>query len=149
MRESLVRAFFEGTASPAELASDLVGTQVAAEPHGFRSSANYHIEPMHEEYSVRPEHLVRLVDSVLSGALSLAALHTLVFCIEASDRWRWDADTPDGARVADSLFWLGTPEINYPLSPMILHRIRVYLLTGHKQFTAADTRAGRSATGEA
>ena len=142
MKEIVLRQFFEGHATAAELARDMAGTRVADQPSGFRSSGNYRVEPMAGTLDVTPPHVVRLVDAVAAGALSLADLGTAVFCIEAQPaRWRWDTDTPDGERVADAFFWLGSPEINYSLTPAVLTKIRHYLLTGENTLTHADVRA--------
>jgi hypothetical protein len=143
VKEVVLRHFFEGHASAAELARDLEGTRLAEEPPGFRSSANYRIEPMARTFEVRPEHVVRLVDAVLGGELSVSALGTLVFCMEAApERWRWDTDTPEGERIAGALFWLGTPEVNYPLTAAVLSKIRLYLLTGENTLSEADLARG-------
>ena len=140
MRELLLREFFEGQATAADLARDLVGTRGAAEPYGVRASAAYRIEPMTSTFRVAPAHLVRLVDARLARALSEADLATVCFCLEgvSVERFRWDADSDDGERVANALFWLGTPEINYPLTDVVLAKIRHYLLTGENALVPAD-----------
>ena len=139
MKEIVVRDFFEGHATAREVANDLAGTRVAEEPPGFHSSGNYRVEPMASTFELAPEHVVRLVDAVTTGDLSADALDTLVFCLEAQpDRWLWDTDTPGGERVANALFWLGSPEINYPLTATVLAKIRHYLLTGENTLSDAD-----------
>jgi len=57
---------------------------------------------------------------------------------EPPERWLWDTDTPDGERVAEALFWLGTPEISYPLTPPVPAKVRHYLLTGENTLGEAD-----------
>jgi hypothetical protein len=52
------------------------------------------------------------------------------FCLEASDTFTWDTDTEPGNRVADAVFWLGTSEINFPLTSEVLAKIKQYVLTG-------------------
>ncbi len=43
-------------------------------------------------------------------------------------------DAPDADRIPEALFWLGTPEVNEPLTPRFLARVRQYLLTGLPPF---------------
>ena len=138
MRELLLRQFFEGRATAADLARDLVGTRGSAEPDGIRASAAYRIEPMTSTFHVAPAHLARLVDARLGRELSEADVATVCFCLEgvSAERFRWEAD--EGERVANALFWLGTPEINYPLTDVVLAKIRHYLLTGENALGPAD-----------
>lgn len=44
--------------------------------------------------------------------------------------------------MADAVFWLGSPETNYPLTPAVLAKVRHYLLTSENTLTLADTRSG-------
>jgi hypothetical protein len=138
MKELVLRHFFEGHATAKELSDDLEGTRQALEPAGFRSSANYQVVPMSHEFTVEAPHVIRLVDAVADGALSLELLGDLCFCMEASDRFRWDTDTANGERVAEAVFWLGTPEVNYPLNARVLSKIRQYLITGENTLEPID-----------
>ena len=143
MNEVVLRLFFQGQATAAELASSTVGTVSREGPAGGPFVSRYRIEDMAVDFDVRPEHVVQLIDAVADGALSLADLDAICFCMEASDRFLWDTDTPEGERVAEALFWLGTPEINYPLTPEVLAKVRRYLLTGENRLTDADIRTHR------
>jgi hypothetical protein len=138
MKEIVLQHFFEGHTTAKELSDDLEGTRQALEPAGFRSSANYRVVPMSHEFTVEAAHVARLVDAVASGALSLELLGDLLFCMEASDRFRWDTDTADGERVAEAVFWLGTPEVNYPLNARVLSKIRHYLIAGENTLESTD-----------
>src|SRR5690606_39626781 len=91
MKEVLLRMFFEEDATAAEVAQDLIGTR-AAEPPGFRSSANYAVEPMTRMFRITSRHVVRIVDAMLRRELTSEDVGTIVFCMEASDRFVWDAD---------------------------------------------------------
>ena len=96
---------------------------------------------MSGEAHVRPEHLLRLVDALADGSLTAEQVGIACFLMEAtSERFVWDVDTPDGARVADAVFWLGTPEVNYPLTGLVLSKIRRYLVTGENTLTTADAK---------
>ena len=141
MKEIVIRHFFEGHATAEELAADAVG---AFDRHTDSAGAVFsrlHALPMTQDFPVTSQHLVQLVDAVTQGTLDLEALDAICFCLEASDHFTWDTDTLDGERVAEALFLLGTPEINYPLSPAILGKIRHYLLTGEETFTRQDLRS--------
>lgn len=130
MREVVLRLFFEGHATAAELARDLEGTRPEGEHWAFRASTNYRVEPMAVDFEIAPAHVVRVVDAALAGALTEDDLGTLCFALEFSSRFWWDADTPPGARVSEAIFWLGMPQVNYPLTADVLTRIRHYLETG-------------------
>jgi hypothetical protein len=133
--------FFEGQASARELAHDLVGTRTNTGPLLYRSSADHAIEPMAREFTVQAEHVADLVAAGIDGELTAEDLFVLSFCLQASDRFNWDADTVDGERVAEALFWLGAPEINWPLTQGVLARIHDYLVTGRNEL---DKRADLS-----
>jgi hypothetical protein len=139
MKESVVHDFFAGRATARELAAEVVGAMERyTDSAGARHSRLRSIVAP-SEFEVGAEHLLRLLDAVESGDLDLEALDTVCFCVEASDSFSWDADeTEDGRRVAEALFLLGTPEINYPLTPVVLGKIRHLLLTGENTFTRDD-----------
>jgi hypothetical protein len=140
MKELTLRHFFEGHASAADLDRDAGGSMERRVDGNGTQFAQHRITDMAGEFTVTTEHMLRLVDAVISGELSFDALDAIAFCLEASDRFSWDIEEDNGDRIADALFWLGTPEINYPLTPNVLEKIRQYLLTGEKTLTRADTR---------
>lgn len=130
MREVVLRRFFEGAAAPAELASDLVGS---LDPRG--SGITYHpIVDMQSDFTVRGAHLVRVCDAVLGRQLQPGVLKAIGFCLLASDRFDWDGDDPDGARVAEVAHEWFCPEVNYPLSPKNVGQWRTYLVGGTPKF---------------
>jgi hypothetical protein len=91
-------------------------------------------------YSLTIPHLVRLLDDVINGKISLPAVDAVAFCLEASSRFTWSNDPPDAARIPEALFWLGTPEVNSPLTGPFLGRVRQYLLTGASPFDGEPHR---------
>ena len=93
------------------------------------------------EFEVRSEHLVRLCDDVLAGAIEPWKLEPIGFCLVASDTFWWDGDTADGERVAEAAYDWSSPEINYPLTAHTVAKFRLRLLTGESTFTRADTRS--------
>lgn len=146
MHEVVLKRFLLGEASSADLVADLVGLRAPGEPPGMRLSAHYHIVGLDEPFTLKPEHVLRLVDALLEGTLTGAQVGDIIFCIEArTESWEWSDEDESGERVANALFWLGTPEINYPLTPQNLAKIRSFLHTGVNSFTKADTREPREA----
>jgi hypothetical protein len=140
MREVILRLFFEGHATAEELARDVAGAAHRQTVAGGPTVSHVHIQDMAAEFSVESQHVLQLLDAVEAGALDLEALDAICFCLEASDHFTWDTDTTDGERVAESLFLLGTPEVNYPLTPIVLAKVRHYLRSGQHTFTREDLR---------
>ena len=97
MHEDVLRQFFEGGASAADLAHDLEGALVADGP----SVTRHPIVDMVGAFEVQPHHLVRVCEAVLDGAIQPALLEAIGFCLVASDAFHWDSDSSDGGRVAD------------------------------------------------
>ena len=141
MKEDVLRQFFEGHVTATDLARDLVSAvERERVPPGAPGVSRVRITDMAEDFEVRPAHLVKIVDAALDGALGPDELEAIGFCLEASEHFVWDVDTPEGRRVADAAFWLDSPEINYPLTPAVLAKIRHYLVTGEDTLTRADAR---------
>lgn len=142
MNERLFCDFLSGDVEAPAIAADLDSTKVTPDSWSHRTSVNYRVLPISREFSVRPEHMIRLVDALLAGALTPDQVATALFCVEAApDRFVWDTDTTEGDRVSNAVFWLGTPEINYPLTLANLSKIRHYLVTGQNTLTTFDTKA--------
>ena len=142
MKEIVLRHFFEGHATAAELDADVVGTLICEGPERGPQIRRYNVLPMERKLELRSDHLIRLVDASLSGDLRPEHLEVVASWLEtAFERFPRDADTPDGERVVDALFWLGDPDINYPLSPRVLAKIRRYLATGENTLSPADSKA--------
>jgi hypothetical protein len=142
MREQVLRAFFEGEASAAVLAADAAASVSASGQPNDAIRVHHRIEPLDAEFEVEPWHLGRLVDAAARGELTPAELATVSFCLVASDHFTWDTDTANGKRVADALFWLGSPEINYPLVPDTLKKIEHYLVTGADTLRSSNSEPG-------
>jgi hypothetical protein len=140
MRETVLRQFFEGRATVGELTGDVAGAFDRRTDSAGTVFSQLQSTPMAADFRVESRHILKLVDALQAGELDLDGLDAICFCVEASDHFTWDTDTTDGERVAKALFWLGTPEINYPLTPSIVSKIQHYLLTGEETFTDADLR---------
>ncbi len=140
MKEIVLRHFFEGHATVEELAADVAGAFDRRAVSAGTVFSELHSVPMGGEFAIATHHVLKLVDAALAERLSLEALDAICFCLEASGSFAWDADTSDGARVANALFWLGTPEVNYTLTSAALGKVRHYILTGANTFTPVDLR---------
>lgn len=140
MREIVLRHFLEGHASAAELDADVAGTLVNSGPADGPPEYHFRVQRMAEEFELGPQHLVRLIDASAAGGLRLEHLSVICDWLDGgAETLRWNGDTPEGERVADVVFWLGNPEINYPLRPEVLSKMRHYLATGENTLTVADT----------
>jgi hypothetical protein len=144
MKEVVIRQFFEGHATAEELTADAKGAFDRHTDSAGTVFSQLRAVPMERDFALTPAHLVKLIDAVLNGVIDLEAIDAIAFCIEASDKFMWDADTPPGERVAEALHLLGTPEINYPLSPVVLGKIRHYLITGEKTLNRGDLAPKRT-----
>ena len=141
-RESTIEAFFRGDLEASALDREWRHAfDVSREHAGSGGSRHLSTVKLVEEVALHSTHCVRLVDAVMHGELSLEALDAVCFVLESSDGFAWDGDTDDGERVAFALFWLGTPEVNYPFSDRVLRKVRHYLVTGDNQLTSEDLTA--------
>lgn len=120
MREVVLRDFFLGLATPAELARDVRAStkQVGA------ISFEIKIEDMEDQFSVTREMLVALCDAVLSTQLAAQELSTIGFALAASESFLWDTEDI----VHEVIHYWSCPEINYPLTLENVHRFRLWLL---------------------
>ena len=86
MREQVLRDFFEGRSSAAELERDVAGSTKGTGPRASVVS----IEDMDKDFVVTADMAVRLCEAVLRGELLPDTLHTIGFALMASDRFQWD-----------------------------------------------------------
>lgn len=134
MHEQVLREYFSGSTSAAELRRDLEGALVRTSAHVTR----HPIVDMSDDFEVRPEHLIRVCDAVLAGELAPDALAAIGFCLVASDCFFWDGDTPEDERVANAAYDWSAPEVNYALTLTTVAKFRHRLATGESTFTRAD-----------
>jgi hypothetical protein len=143
MDEITIRDFFEGRLAPSVL-DRAWATAFQEEPRSDGTVVRrLRTTPLPVSFTVGTEHVIALVEAVQGDLLSLRALDAISFALEASDSFEWDTDTPDGERVAKGLFLLGTPEINYPLTPPVLAKIRHFLATGQDTLSRDDITGDR------
>ena len=143
MNEATIRDFFEGITAATELDRAWAGAFVEEPSSDGTVVRRLRTVQLPQSYVVTPDHIAALVDAAKAATLSLRALDAICFSLEASDQFEWDTDTAEGERVAHALFWLGSPEVNYPLSTTVLEKIRRYVLTGQDTFTSDDLRGAR------
>ena len=136
----MLRHYFEGHVAASELDEAAAGSVERRSGSDDVPIVEHHIDEMAVEFPVRANHIVKLIDDVLAKQISLPALDAVCFCLEATNHFVWDADTDEGKRVAAAVFWLGTPEINYPLTDDVLCKIRVYVESGNNALSVADTK---------
>jgi len=122
MREQVLRDFFEGRSSAAELERDVAGSTKRTGPKASIVS----IEDMDSDFVVTADMAVRLCEAVLRGELLPDALHTIGFALMASDRFQWDGD--DDEVLASVIADWSCPEVNYPLTLANVQRFRAWLL---------------------
>lgn len=138
MREDLLRDYFTGSATAAALSRDLEDSMVSSSSQVIE----HPIVDMQGEFEVRCGHLVRLCGDVLDGHIDPWQLQPIAFCLVASDAFWWDGDTPDGARVAETVGEWSSPEINWRLTSTTVGKFRHRLLTGERLFGRADGGSG-------
>jgi hypothetical protein len=143
VNEQLLVDFFRGAATAAELGVGLLGARVVPDSTSFRTSANYRVTPLLSPVEITPAYIDALVGALAACALTEEQVGIAVFLMEAQpDRFLWDTDTNDGERIADVVFWLSNPAINYPLTPANLAAFRHYLRTGEQPVTLRSHDAG-------
>jgi hypothetical protein len=138
MNARVLRDFFEGQIAASILDVDLRDAFEQTSLDSFR----LRMTDLTEDFAVRPAHLVKLCDAVLSGELDAGALRAVGFGMIASNHFHWDGDAPGGAVVAETLHDWASPEANYGLSLATVAKFKHRLLTGEDTFTRADTVQG-------
>lgn len=131
MHEEVLKRFFDGEASAKELAADLSGSLVER-----RDVTCHTVKDMRDDFEVRPEHLVRVCDAVLSGELEAEYLEAIGFCVVASDHFGYDTDTPEGDLAGETVLDWSAPRVNYPLTIENVRKYRERLVTGRNPFAA-------------
>jgi hypothetical protein len=122
MREKVLRDFFEGKSSAAQLERDVAGSTKTSGPKTTVVS----IEDMGTDFVVTTDMAVRLCDAVLNGELMPGALQTIGFALMASDKFQWSADEDEV--LANIIADWSCPEVNYPLTVENVQRARAWLM---------------------
>ena len=134
MKESLLQAFFNGSASAASLAeglSDVVG-------RGELTAGRNLILDLGGEVGVSAGNLVQLCDAHISGDIDSDDLKAVARFIIAAQHFNCDNATPGGELVAQVLHQWSAPEINYPLTGSNITRYRAGLVAGTHPFATSD-----------
>jgi hypothetical protein len=135
MREHVLLDFFRGRLDATALSRDLEGSIVRV---GHDQAGVRIVDLPGGEHEVTAEGLVRVCDAVERRLLDPWMLEAIGFCLLASDHFRWDPGTPDGARVAIVIGYWSAPLANFPLTPRTVAKARHLLLTGEDTFGAED-----------
>jgi hypothetical protein len=121
MREQVLRLFFEGKCSAAELAHDVAGSMKQTSS----TTSVVSIEDMENSFPLTSDMAIRLCDAVLGGELPPDALHSIGFALMASDCFEWDGDNDEV--LANVIADWSCPEVNYPLTLENIQRFRAWL----------------------
>jgi hypothetical protein len=134
MHADMLRRYFEGSLTADALNVDL---STAFERTGV-DTFRLRMEDLGSDFAVTSDHLVRLCDAVLEGSLAPEALRAVGFGLVASERFTWNAETDDGARVSETLHDWASPEANFALSIETAGKFKDRLLSGVDRFTRED-----------
>ncbi len=141
MQELILCRYLKREVPVTALATDVIGTRVNTGPAAGPAFYQYRVTRMAEPFDLLPEHVARLIDATVDGELLVEHLEVICDVLDGgTDSFQWDSDLPEGQRIASVVSWLGTPEINYPLTIPVLKKVREFLLTGNNTLTAADTK---------
>lgn len=122
MQEDLLRKFFEGQATVAELAKD-----IERSTKHYTSLVTVHsIQPMDADFTVTRTMLVALCDAVLEGALPAQALGDIGFVLVESDHFIWNAEEDE--LLGDVVYDWYSPATSYPLNSENVLRFRSWLM---------------------
>ncbi len=121
MREEVLKNFFEGTASAAELSADIAGST----KHVTSVISYQRVEDMECEFTVTRPMLIALCDAVLAGDLLPETLHEIGFALIASEHFVWDSDEDE--LLSEVINDWSCPEINYPLTADNVAHFRAWL----------------------
>jgi hypothetical protein len=132
MKETILKKFFEGKVSEDDLLSDLSNSVSTS-----GDVTHFRIDDMNSKFTVLSSHLIKVCNSFLSDKLQPEDLKAIGFCLEASDSFQWDAESEDGRRVADIVFFLSSPEINYELNKSNILLFKKLLIHGGTPNTQA------------
>jgi hypothetical protein len=136
MQEQILFDFLEGRVDPTTFSGELAHAQITPEPWNTRSSGNYLLTPIREPQGIKTAHIIRLIEALEQQALTPEQVAITCFIMEMSpDRFLWDTDDADCECVANLVFWLGTPQINYPLTSENLSKMRDYAMTGRNSLS--------------
>ena len=119
MREEELRRYFMGEASVNQLVKDISGSVVKTDD--LRSEIR--IADMHGSFSLQRDHVIRLCEAFLDGALTPEALNTVAFALQASDAFEWEDEV-----ISEVLSDWSAPEVNFELNAETLNMHRDWLL---------------------
>jgi hypothetical protein len=134
MHAEILKAFFLGQATAAQLSRDL---DVVWESSGT-NSRRFVFQDLDNDFEVHSDHLVRVCDAVLAGEIEAPKLEGVGAALFTSDHFTWGEDGPEAERVAQTVSEWVDPEVNFDLNLETTAKFRHRLLTGEHLFTPAD-----------
>jgi len=134
MNSELLRLFFEGKLNAKCLFEDFENTITQTSAQCFEHS----MIDLSEDYQVSIDNLILICDAVLSGDLKPEHLVVIGFGMLSSDHFIWDTSTPEGERIANTIYDWSCPQVNYDLNLETVRKFRHRLLTGESLFSKAD-----------
>ena len=143
MNAKTLRGFFVGEVTVETLAMELRDTWQENEGDSVTLLWN----DLEGEYPVSVTDLVKLCDAVLSGAIDPDGLEAIGFGMVATNHFKWNTDTLEGERIADTLNEWSAPEVNYRLDRSTVSKFRQRLLTGEDTFGKDDFWSAKNHVG--
>jgi hypothetical protein len=119
MREEELRRYFMGEGSVGQLAQDISGSVVRVDD----LQSEIRIADMQDSFSLQRDHVIRLCEAFLDGALTPEALTTIGFALQASDAFEWEDEV-----ISEVLSDWSAPEVNFELNAETLNMHRDWLL---------------------
>lgn len=90
-----------------------------------------------DEYEIKRNHAIKLIDDTIAGRLTTADLNTISFALIASEYFTWDENDKI---LNETIYDLDSPEIGFPLTVQNLGRWKKYLETGENTFDTSELK---------
>jgi hypothetical protein len=120
MYEDTLKEFFLGRIAAPRLSDEAPGSIVQDGP----LVVLHHVRPIEDGFVLRAEHLIRLCDAVIGGAMEPRDLGTIAGLLIASDTFEYDAEGPVRGMVGSTLLEWSAPPEGRPLTVDEVQRTR-------------------------
>lgn len=128
MTEQKLKGYFESELTVEQLNLDLINSQ---ENIGSDFTTVQIDDLTDDEFNVKIEHLIMLLNEAISKKLHPSDLNTIAFALMSSGYFYWDNKTEEGKRIGNVIFELDNPEICFDLTIENFKKWKEYLLTGN------------------
>ena len=112
MHEIILKKYFEGKIDFDQLNDDLIGVSVKRGP----KETSQEIVDMDQEFLVKPEHIIGLLQDVIIGKIEPGYLEPISFALMGSDYFIFDYEDTKTDLTLKLLHEWASPEINYELN---------------------------------